>query len=917
MYSNTNALFYFWLTLYCLTSFAANAQDISGQVLDKITGEPIIGATVVLVDRQISASTGLDGGFTFPNLKEGTYGLSATYISYETANVNVKVISPNKTRIIISLEDKNKHLEEVVVHAQLSGAGEQMARVRELAASQVINTISGKAIQASPDLTVANAVQRISGVALERNSNGDGQHAILRGMDKRYNYTLVNGIKIASPDNKHRYVPLDIFPSELLDRLEVFKSLTPDMEGDAIGGAINMLMKDAPSNKTLSFNFATGYNQLFTERDFKSYDFRNIEQKSPFERYGTNHSTTASDFSNASLNYSQRRPMPNIISGLTLGNRFFENKLGVIVAGSFQNTYRGSNSIFFNERREHDNLTSALTSLNERSFSEQQRRLGIHSKLDYRLNDAHKFRFYNAYMNFLNVQVRDIESTNLQYGGYDPEKGNGSMSFATRTRLTNQSIYNSTLQADHRITKKLSTDWSIVFNKATGAQPDNTTVSTVGEKTNFERKQTYASGGRRRWENNSDRDLNALVNLRYESNLFDVPTMWKIGGLYRDKKRDNFFNEHIMRTPVPQPLFGEDYQTYDQIDWSYSGPSYASPLTYNAYEKISAGYFRTDWYHKKLDIVGGLRVEHTDQGYEMLYVTTLPNGEQRYTDILPSVSFKYKLRPDNNIRASYYRSINRPGFFEIVPYSIVNEDYTERGNPDLKRAIADNFDLRYELLSSTINQFMVGLFYKRIQDPIEYTLQADAIRGQDIYYSPGNFGNADNLGLEVDFTRYFNKIGIRANYTYTHSSITTDKSQRIRDENGDFALINVKQTRPLFGQSAHIANLSTLYKDTRNGFDAQLTANYTGERIFMVAQFIDADHWQKGFLQLDASLEKKLKQRTSIFIKAQNLLNTPMEVFQKGSPTNTGVPYQNLAGKTLIQRDYYQRSYLLGIRVDI
>ena len=95
----------------------------------------------------------------------------------------------------------------------------------------------------------------MSGVTVERNSSGEGQYAILRGMDKRYNYTLVNGVKIPSPDNKNRFVPLDIFPSEMLDRLEVTKSLTANMEGDGIGGAVNLIMKDAPSDRQFTLIF--------------------------------------------------------------------------------------------------------------------------------------------------------------------------------------------------------------------------------------------------------------------------------------------------------------------------------------------------------------------------------------------------------------------------------------------------------------------------------------------------------------------------------------------------------------------------------------------------------------------------------------------------------------------------------------
>ncbi len=209
----------------------------------------------------------------------------------------------------------------------------------------------------------------------------------------------------------------------------------------------------------------------------------------------------------------------------------------------------------------------------------------------------------------------------------------------------------------------------------------------------------------------------------------------------------------------------------------------------------------------------------------------------------------------------------------------------------------------------------VGAFYKKIQDPIEYTFQADAVRGQDVFYMPGNFGTARNYGLEVDYIKFIKKFGVKANYTYTHSRITTDKFSRFRDPVTDQLLpMNVKQTRPLYGQSAHIANLSLIYKDTKHGWDGQLSASYTGERINTISQFVDNDLWQKAFIQMDASIEKKFKNNISVFIKAGNLLDTPTELFIKGTnPAN-----QNFAvetdGKTLIRKDKYGHSYLIGAR---
>lgn len=218
---------------------------IKGKVIDAKSGELIIGARISLKGHKaISTVSGLDGSFTLnTNGQSGTLVYSVLGYKEGQYNMNGKVAD---TELVLQLEQQNVSLNEVVIMAHNPGRTEAGARSMERRAMNVMNVMSAKAIELSPDLTVANALGRISGITLERSASGEGQYAILRGMDKRYNYTLVNGVKIPSPDNKNRFVPLDIFPAEMLDRLEVSKSLTADLEGDGIGGAVNMVMKDAP-----------------------------------------------------------------------------------------------------------------------------------------------------------------------------------------------------------------------------------------------------------------------------------------------------------------------------------------------------------------------------------------------------------------------------------------------------------------------------------------------------------------------------------------------------------------------------------------------------------------------------------------------------------------------------------------------
>ncbi|WP_310586725.1 TonB-dependent receptor domain-containing protein [Telluribacter sp. SYSU D00476] len=899
---------------------SASAQVLRGRIVEAETGEPIVGVTLLLENTTYYDVSGLDGTFAIANLPKGDYRLVVRHVSYASQSLDVKVPMPEAKPLNLSLAPAvYSTLNEVAVVGKRDGASETTARSMERNASQVLNIVSGKAIELSPDLTVANVIQRVSGVSVERNSNGDGQHAILRGMDKRYNYTLVNGVKIPSPDNKYRYVPLDIFPSELLDRLEVVKALTPNMEGDAVGGVINMVMKDAPDHLVVSGNLATGYNELFVQRPFTSYDNRNIQTQSPYERFGNQYSATPKDFSKAAVTYRSQSPLPNLVGGLSIGNQFLNHKLGVLVAGSFQNTYRGSNSLFFDFETVDTLRGVTLNRMRDREFSEQQRRYGLHAKADYRFNARHRLEWYNAYLNLTNIQVRDQKTTQLTIGGYDPQLGNATLGYSTRSRLTRQQIHNSTLQGRHQLLDALQLRWSAVYSLATNEEPDNVTVPLVGVRENFVERRTTVDDASRRWELNTDRDLAAYLNLTYTRRLGEVATEWSAGGLYRDKSRTNFYNNYQLRPANLFARYGEDFTDYSQIEWTIQNPrgAVATALNYDATESIRAGYLQVKGQVSNLEVLGGVRAEATNQGYTMKFPIGegRPTNSQVYTDWLPSLHLTYKMHGHSNLRTSYFRSINRPGFFEIVPYRIVNEEFQERGNPDLRRTIADNLDLRYERYPSASEQFMVGVFYKSIKDPIEYTLQRDAIRGQDQYYSPGNFGNATNYGLEVDYIRYLRRWGIKANYTYTHSTITTLKSKRIRNESGDLETILVNQTRPLFGQSAHVANLTLLYKDTRRQLDAQLAAGYTGDRINTVSQFVDNDLWQKGFVQVDASLEKRLGRGWSLFMKANNLLNTPMEVYINNvSARNDGIPFQKGSQRTLIRRDYYQRSYILGVR---
>ncbi len=903
---------------------SVRAGEVRGKIKDALTGEPLTGAMVVIAGTQKHGISGLDGSYIVDNITPGSYKLEISFISYEKATIDFTIKSDSeKVTLDIRMNEAGLDLGQVEIVGQMGQASDRSARASEKNADNVINVISAKSIEVSPDITVANVVQRVSGVSLERNNNGDGQHAIVRGMDKRYNYTLVNGIKIPSPETKNRYVPLDIFPADLLERLEVTKALTPSMEGDAIGGVIDMKMKSAPDRFTLNVNIGTGYNQLYFDRPFTSFDRSGISQKSPRYLNGNDFRASIGDFPLDNVNFVQETPMVNQIYGLSIGNRFIDGKLGVLVAGSYQNTFRGANSLFISNDTDRETNTPSFNVIQDREFSTQQIRSGVHAKLDYEFSRNHRIDWYNAYIGLNDIETRDMVDTNLRIGRAQGV-GTGRIEYNTRSRQQIRNIYNSTLQGKHRfLGGGFLIDWSAVYSLATNDDPDMAEIRFLsgafrGDDGIIEQEPLiYDRDFRRRYTSNSDNDLAGYLNLTYNQLMLNTDVEFKVGSMYRHKNRDNHFDAYLLRpSPINQVWSGSIFDATFNI--FNPGGTPTDPLNYRSQEDVLAFFGQFKFRVGDLQVLGGVRMEQTDFSWDTDSPPQIPGrvGSIAYIDVLPSMHLKYMLTAKTNIRASYFKSLSRPNFFEVIPYEINEDDFRERGNPFLERTQADNFDLRWEHFPTALDQIMVGIFYKRIDNPIESALVID---GQSIFLQPNNFGTANNYGVEFDYTKYFNKWGVRAFYTYTNSQITTTKLFRFRNEEGSLTSRTEEQTRPLQGQSDHIANASLLYKDSKLGLDMQLSMVYTGKRIIGVSVYLDNDIWQRAFTQLDFSAEKRLGKRVIGYVKINNILNTPLraDVLLPNASNPQALPWLDTSERMLVREDFYWQTYFLGIRYTI
>jgi TonB-dependent receptor len=927
----------------CCLTFLSFAGTIKGKIRDSKTGEPMTGATVTLEPSHRTVTVKLDGTFTFRAVHAGNYRILATTIGYQTSqSMSVDLSSDgDEKEVDIDLVPSTSILEEVEVSA-LGGGSDNHARRLEQRSDMVQNILSARTIEISPDITVANALQRVSGVVIQRDNTGDGRYAIIRGMDQRYNNTLVNGIKIPSPDDKYRFVPMNIFPAEMLERLEVIKALTPSMEGDAIGGTMNLIMKSAPDKFLLSVNGSLGYSTLFNSSPFVAFPHSGINKQSPAEIHGNDYAASPTDFTLNNLNFYNRSNTINNTLGLTIGDRFLDKKLGVILSLSYQDLYKGAVS----ERVVPDAQPLPSPDPNTlnpsdsyvRTFSTRTNRIGLQNKIDYIFDSRNKISLFNLYLHQDQFETR-----------YTPDSSSAGLNSTATQTLVNpeyrsrwqiQDIYNGTLRGDHQLSNKVKVDWTGAYSHAKQQIPDMATYTwqqfvyreisgKVDSITN-----TVPSGTSNvvthRWQHNTDQDWAGYGNLEYKPILFQREVAFQLGGLYRYKTRTNYNNEYdLQATNGGAPFTGIDnvplyFQATGQNKGSFTA---ANAQTYTAHEKVGAGYIQARFMlTRKLQVLGGVRVENTQDDYNTalpLTSTVGASGTISYTDVLPSVHFKYNLTDNQAIRLSYFKSISRPGFGDLVPITDgSNDEFTFLGNPYLKHVRADNLDARYELFPGIADQLLVGVFYKHLQDPIEYYV-TNVNGPSSLYIRPQNTDEATNYGAEAVFTKYWGIFGVSANYTYTHSQVTTTKRLYTLTQTNGIQTLDVSQSRPLQGQADHVGNLSLLLKNPRWGLDAQLALAYTGTRIVQVSPYYGLDIWGKPIAQLDLSVEKRIYRRLVFFAKVNNLTDAPNKEYIKfpyykvnaNLPSGYTIPFQDAGSNyTVAQKDLYKVSYLGGIR---
>jgi TonB-dependent receptor len=902
-------------------SISGTVKDIAGAVLSgaQVVLQP--GATIVVSDTQ--------GRYLVTNLNPGSYTLTISYVGFTTSVSTVAVTAGKATPFDVTL-NVGSNSQQVEVTANLEG---DAAAINEQRVSDnILNVQTDTQIQSLPNANIADALGRMPGVTLQRNE-GEGQYVQIRGTEPRLSNTTIDGVIVPGPDPEVRQVDLDTIPADLVGSVAINKTLSANQDGDAIGGSVDLRIKQATSDKpTLMIEGMDGYTPIDNGR--KAFQ---IDSSAGF-RFGP---STAQ------------------------GKRF-----GLMLGYSYDYNGRGIDDV--EPVPDFDGPNGAFTydNIYVQQYLYDRTRYGLAGSLDYKLNENSDLYVHGLFSNF-----RD-------YG----------QKFAYQLTLEDKAKYKTSVRRPNLQIEDLAIGGNQVFNHSflryqiaiahsrfggAAGNPGAEFKTKAGTDCEYEpgpsqyRPQYSCDvAGNAIFDPSqysldtvdltsgqaSQLNLQAGASMGINYHLGGHFSTLEFGGQFRNehKGQDAYSPEYDSNngTAMTQYLgsftnnhfYGGSYRLGPVTSFSLiTGDLASNPgnftldegtshlqsdaANYNLQERVSSSYIMNTIQLGRFHLQTGLRIEGTETsntGYLVVndangnYVSTTPQyGSGSYVNPLPSVQLRYSIDQDSDIRAVYGRGISRPDPYQLVPYITQDQSTTPYtinvGNPALVAEHANDYDLLYERYLPSIGMIEAGYFYKQITKPIFSTDGFVPASGSplsqayagDHLLQEVNGDHAWVQGIELAYQQHLNFLPgvlagarINANFTYTNSK--------------NYNLPNRTDNPALVGQAPLSWNIGPAYATKRALVTFGISNN--GANIFAY-QYQSAgpdalpfgvkgpfgDNYFYPHTQVDAKVTYYLGKGFTAMAIGENMNNDPFG-FYNGSP------------KYMIQREYYKPTYSGGIR---
>lgn len=942
---------------FALFGFAqSNTGSIRGTIKDNSGSLP--GVNIQVKDlKNNGGTTNLSGEFRLNNVPAGTQTIVVSYIGYKTTEFPITVVAGKNTDMgALVLEESSMELADVVIKGTYLPSQQRALNIKKKSLG-IMEVMASDAIGKLPDRNAAEAVQRMQGVSIERDQ-GEGRYALVRGTPMAWNSTLINGDRLpasnGTSDNSSgtRAVPLDIFPSDMIEYVQLSKALTPDMEGDAIGGSINFITKTAPQEQMLNLSVGSGFNAQSNE--------------------------------------------PMYSGSLMYGNKF--GKFSIMASAAYWDRNWGSDNyeVEYNFASEDPKQQYAIDNLQLRDYLGRRTTLGLNLGMQYEFNPNHKLYARGIYSNFRDNEqgrqqdyyflenmaevmtrngVIDINLSGGELGGEHNLKDGWSVDWKASTYKNEMSNNEpSTLPEDERgytITyfqqrgvaydglasdgfKYLNIDDpsgdpydNIQPQMSTEFDPSQMAMSQILSYGIQSLEQDYTGQFNVKKDVNNRLKLKAGVKYRNKERTGGTPTYIWIPGAYlgipgspapatlADLDREEFPANGGFLEELGNPYEGQmiDQITMDQVANVFSEEELAeygmfkiardkdnpdaAPGFYEGNEAVLAAYIMGEYkLTDKITLIGGFRNENTEINYDGNQVITSVDGNgdeittveqvsnNRNTNaFLPMFHLKYSPKDNINLRAAYTKTFARPNFSDLNPGETRNDQtrVISKGNVDLNPTFSNNFDLMGEYYFKDVGLFSAGVFYKDITDVIFTSQSIVNLDGQNYQVNtPKNLEDAWLFGFEAGISKrlsflpgFLSGLGVEANYTFTKSEVAIP--QYSTDANGEISMEEHISSLPQ--QPTNIYNAALFYE--KHGLMIRVAANFKDKYVDIIRQDAGPENnrWYDKNLTVDLSAAYSITPKMRVYLELNNLTNEPLRYYHGVEDRPEQVEYYSLRGQ--------------------